>query len=196
MAGSSKGKGKGLQPVSAQEWQAATTLRSAREVVSEIEEIKKRLTVRPLSAADRRLYNRQLYECSERLCNLMALTIYQLSSNLSGDFQVKLRDAIHELRGRLLDMGTHLMIERVEKIQRRAEQVLGGGEYPLGLASKLEITYAGIVSNLDLLGATSRLSAEEKALIDETGAAIKALVQIEAHLGVLEPLAEDTPQMV
>jgi len=182
-----------LKPVSPQERQAATTLAAARGVVREIERVKDKLTDPNLPAEERPYWKQQLFETSERLCNLMALALYQLSQEMSSGFHGAIKDGLDDLRGRLLDMGTNLMLERVGRIHDRAAKVLKGAPYPIGLAARLEETYAGLVGNMQVLGALQKLPVPERKLVDDTSRNIKALAQIESDIGILTPL--DAPEV-
>jgi hypothetical protein len=82
------------------------------------------------------------------------------------------------------------MLEKLEKIRDRAETVMEGRSYPIGLAAKLDFAYSGIVDNLKTLGALDRMEAEQKNLVDGTGKEIRALAEIEQGLGVMDEMAE------
>ncbi len=179
---------KGLAPVTREERQAAATVQSAKTVVVEIEALRKLLTDEATEKSVRKQAKRDLLEASDRLCNLMALAVYQLTNGVNSEFQGRLKAALDELRGRLLDMGTNLMLEKLEKIHDRAETVLAGGAYPLGLANRLDRAYSAIVGNLHTLGALDRLEDKSRTLVEGTGREIKNLAAVEAKLGVLSDM--------
>lgn len=172
---------------------AAATVRSAQQVLEEIELLRRRLNDGALSASSRRQAKGDLLEASERLCNLMALAVYQITHGVNIELQGRLKEMLDGLRDRLLDMGIHLMVEKLEKIHDRAEAVLRGGGYPIGLAARLDQAFANIVGNLRTLHALERLGDKDRQLIDQTSAEIKTLSEIEEKLGVLVELDDDGP---
>ena len=130
--------------MTAQERQTAVTLAAARDLATEIEATRSRLRDESLNAAQRRELKVKIFDASERMCNLLALTIFQLASTLSRDFQARVNSGFAELRGRLLRMGTDLLVEKLERIRARAESVLAGEPYPLGLAQRLHVAFSEI----------------------------------------------------
>ena len=186
-------KPKPMKAVSAAERQAASTLQSAREVVAEIEGHRNLLADQGQSTEMRRYAKRELVEASERLCNLMALTIEQIANGGDVEFHNRLKDAVDELRGRLLDMSTKLLIEKMAKIQQRADEVLKDGGYPIGLSSKLEHAYAGILHNMGTLGALNKLGEKDRSLVDDTAKSLKTLTENENKLYTLSHLKEQSP---
>ncbi len=177
-----------------EERQAALTVQSAKMVLGEIDSLRLALADRGLSGAMRQQTKRDLTEASERLCNLMALAIYQIANTVHGEFQGSLKAALDDLRSRLLDMGTNLMIEKLQKIHATAKAVLEDGGYPLGLACKLNHTYTTLIDNLGTLGGLARLSVQDKALIDATAENIRHLTEIEENLGVLVEMGDSRPR--
>ncbi len=178
-------KASGVTAQTPEERQAALTVQSARLVLGEIDSFRVILTDRGLSGEMRRRVKRDMVEASERLCNLMALAVYQIANSVHGELQSRLQLALEDLRRRLLDMGINLMIEKLQKIDTTARAVLDDGGYPLGLASKLHHAYSGLVGNIATLGGLNRLSDKDKALVEATAEHIKALTRIEESLGVL-----------
>jgi hypothetical protein len=190
--GSTKG---GHNPASPEERQAAATVASARTVVAEIDLLRQRLSDASLPVERRRQAKYDLAEASDRLCNLMALAVYQLTNGVHGQFQDRLRSILDGLRNRLLEMSTRLMLEKVQRIHDRAGDVLEGGAYPLGLATRLNQAFSSIVSNLTTLGAFERLSEKERTLIEQTTTDIRSLAAIESRLGVLDEIGNDDPKV-
>lgn len=173
-----------------EERQVAVTVQSAQNVLREIEGLRAVLSDDSQPQQVRRDAKHDMLEASERLCNLMGLAVYQIANGVNGEFQGRMKATLDALRGRLLDMGTNLMVEKLEKIRDRAETVLEGRNYPIGLAAKLDFAYSGIVDNLKTLGALDRMDDEQKQLVDSTGQDIRNLAEIERGLGVMDEMAE------
>ncbi len=152
------------------------------------------LTAGALEQNERIAAKRELFEASERMCNLMSLAIYQVDNNVGGDLQAQLAGELDRLRERLLVMGTNLMVEKLRKIGVRAEAVLREGNYPLGLAGKLDMAYSALVSNLTMLKGFDRLGDEERATIEVTKSRIVQLASIERGLGLLVDVSRDKPR--
>lgn len=178
------------ETLSREERQVAVTVQSAQGVLREIEGLRKVLSDDAQPQQTRRDAKHDMLEASERLCNLMGLAVYQIANGVSGEFQGRMKASLDALRGRLLDMGTNLMVEKLEKIRDRAEAVLEGRNYPIGLAAKLDLAYSGIVDNLRTLNAENRMGDELHALITTTEKDIRTLAEIEHGLGVMDEMAE------
>lgn len=181
--------GKGM-PLSAADRQAASTVQSAKMVVAEIEAHRRVFSDTRRSRDARCKAKHQLLEASERLCNLMTLAVHELTTGVNRELQGRLWTTLDDLRGRLLDMGTKLMIEKLGRIHDRAESVLEGGAYPLGLATTLDHAYSSIIGNMDVLGALDRLDGKSRELVDDTAKEIETLAGIEASLGILTDMDE------
>ncbi len=179
------------QPATSQEVQAARTLRAAREVAAEIEALRTVVRDETRPALERRQAKTVLLDGTERMCNIMALAVCQLSASLSIEFQNKLAEGFQDIRRRLQHTGVHLMLERVEKIRKSAEAVLDGQGYPVGLAMRLSATYIELSNNLDALGGEAVLTAEQRQLIVNTGSMIQRLAAIEEQLGMITDLRGD-----
>ena len=181
---------KGLTPNSAEERQAVLTVQSARDVFGEIEKLSEILKDTAQPAATRQRAKQALGQASERLCNLMALALYQLSNNVKGPLQTQLSAAVEGIRGRLLSMGSRLMVEKLRKIDERAAAVLQAEDYPVGLSGKLDLAFANLVENLGVLGGAERLGEDVGQLVQKTEADLRSLEQVERRLGVLIDVAE------
>lgn len=185
-----KNPSKRPETLTREERQVAITVQSAQDVLREIEGLRKVLSDDGQPQQKRVDAKHDLLEASERLCNLMGLAVYQIANGVNGEFQGRMKASLDSLKGRLLDMGTNLMLEKLEKIRDRAETVMEGRSYPIGLAAKLDFAYSGIVDNLKTLGALDRMEAEQKDIVDGTGKEIRALAEIEQGLGVMDEMAE------
>jgi hypothetical protein len=175
-----------------EERQVAITVQSAQDVLREIEGLRTVLSDDAQPQQSRVDAKHDMLEASERLCNLMGLAVYQIANTLNGEFQGRMKASLDNLRGRLLDMGTNLMVEKLEKIRDRAETVLEGRSYPIGLAAKLDMAYSGIVDNLKTLGALDRMGDDQKDLVSNTEKDIRTLADIEKGLGVMDEMAVRT----
>jgi len=173
-----------------EERQVAVTVQSAQDVLREIERLRKTLSNDEQPHQVRLDAKHDMLEASERLCNLMGLAVYQIANGVNGEFQGRMKATLDALRGRLLDMGTNLMVEKLEKIRDRAETVLQGRSYPIGLAAKLDLAYSGIVDNLKTLGALERLGEDLQGLVSVTEKDIHTLADIERGLGVMDEMPE------
>lgn len=185
--------GSSHSPASPEERQAAATLTSAQTVLAEIETISRDLSNGSLSPETKRRRRTDLAEASERLCNLMALAIYQLANGVHGEYRERLRQSVEHLRGRLIGMGTRLMLKKLKQVHDRAAGVLEGGSYPLGLASRLEQAFSGIRGNLETLGAIDRLDEGGQSLVSQTADDIRKLKEMEERLGVLREISGPPP---
>jgi hypothetical protein len=179
--------------LSPEERQTAATVQSAREVLVEIDRARKILSDEKAPTETRRAAKRDMLEGSERLCNLMALAVYQITTGVETEFKGRMKASLDGLRDRLLDMGTNLMLEKLGKIHERAESVLEGHAYPVGLAARLDTAYSGIVDNLKTLGALDRLEQKDQGMVAETRQNIKTLAEIEQGLGVLDDMDQPAP---
>jgi len=175
-----------------EERQVAITVQSAQDVLREIEGLRIVLSDDTQPQQSRVDAKHDMLEASERLCNLMGLAVYQIANTLNGEFQGRMKASLDNLRGRLLDMGTNLMVEKLEKIRDRAETVLEGRSYPIGLAAKLDMAYSGIVDNLKTLGALDRMGDDQKDLVSNTEKDNRTLADIEKGLGVMDEMAVRT----
>ncbi len=180
-----------LRPVSAEERQAAHTLKAAKEVATEIERLKNRIRNERAAARERQEARIGLFDATERLCNLMGLAMFQLTSTLSGDFASMLNEGFREVRHRLMHMGAHLMVERIEKIHERAEEVVKGGAYPVGMAMRLRAAYVELTNNLRALQAESMLTEDQQTMVLNTAAMINKLAVLEEQIGMILDLSQD-----
>jgi hypothetical protein len=174
-----------LAPTTAEERQAMATVTATREVYGEIQALAEilRETWRP--QPQRVDAKHALLHASERLCNLMSLALYQLENNTSGALRERLTAELDDLKNRLMSMSARLMVEKLEKIDKRAEEVLRERDYPIGLAGKLDIAFANLMSNLKVLGGPERLGDRVPELVAKTETDIQSLTEIEKKLGVM-----------
>ena len=174
-----------LAPATAEERQAMATVTATREVYGEIQALAEilRETWRP--QPQRVDAKHALLHASERLCNLMSLALYQLENNTSGALRERLTGELDDLKNRLMSMSAKLMVEKLEKIDKRAEEVLRERDYPIGLAGKLDIAFANLMSNLKVLGGPERLGDRVPELVAKTETDLQSLSEIEKKLGVM-----------
>jgi len=177
-----------LAPTTAEERQAMATVTATREVYGEIQALAEilRETWRP--QPQRVDAKHALLHASERLCNLMSLAVYQLDNNTSGPLRDRLKGELDDLKNRLMSMSAKLMVEKLEKIDKRAEEVLRERDYPLGLAGKLDIAFANLMSNLKVLGGPERLGDRVPELVAKTETSLQSLSEIERKLGIMVDL--------
>ena len=174
-----------IGPTTAEERQAMATVTATREVYGEIQALAEilRETWRP--QPQRVDAKHALLHASERLCNLMSLALYQLENNTSGALRDRLKGELDDLKNRLMSMSAKLMVEKLEKIDKRAEEVLRERDYPIGLAGKLDIAFANLMANLKVLGGPERLGDRVPELVAKTETDIQSLSEIEKKLGVM-----------
>ena len=174
-----------LAPTTAEERQAMATVTATREVYGEIQALAEilRETWRP--QPQRVDAKHALLHASERLCNLMSLAVYQLDNNTSGPLHDRLTGELDDLKNRLMSMSAKLMVEKLEKIDKRAAEVLRERDYPLGLAGKLDIAFANLMANLKVLGGPERLGDRVPELVAKTETSIQSLSEIERKLGIM-----------
>jgi len=177
-----------LAPTTAEERQAMATVTATREVYGEIQALAEilRETWRP--QPQRVDAKHALLHASERLCNLMSLAVYQLDNNTSGPLRDRLKGELDDLKNRLMSMSAKLMVEKLEKIDKRAAEVLRERDYPLGLAGKLDIAFANLMSNLKVLGGPERLGDRVPELVAKTETSLQSLSEIERKLGIMVDL--------
>ena len=177
-----------LAPTTAEERQAMATVTATREVYGEIQALAEilRETWRP--QPQRVDAKHALLHASERLCNLMSLAVYQLDNNTSGPLHDRLTGELDDLKNRLMSMSAKLMVEKLEKIDKRAEEVLRERDYPLGLAGKLDVAFANLMANLKVLGGPERLGDRVPELVAKTETDLQSLSEIEKKLGVMVDL--------
>jgi hypothetical protein len=88
---------------------------------------------------------------------------------------------LDEVRGRLLQMNFHHMLERLVDIRNQAQGALKSQEYRLGLAMKLERAYSDVLDHLMAMGATEGNGLEPK-FLDEIIDDIRTLSEIEVRV--------------
>ena len=172
-------------PITAEERQAMATVSATREVYSEIEGLAEILKETWRPQPQRVEAKHALLHASERLCNLMSLALYQLDNNTQGPLRDRLKAELDDLKNRLMAMSARLMVEKLEKIDKRASEVLAERDYPLGLAGKLDIAFANLMANLKVLGGAERLGDKIPGLVAKTETDLQSLSDIEKKLGVM-----------
>ena len=172
-------------PSTPEERQAMATVGATREVYGEIETLATVLKETWRPQPQRVDAKHDLVHASERLCNLMSLAYYQLENNTQGPLREKLEGELDELKNRLMSMSARLMVEKLEKIDKRAEEVLSNRDYPIGLSGKLDIAFANLMANLKVLGGAERLGEKIPDLVAKTVGDLQSLSEIEKKLGVM-----------
>lgn len=179
-----------------EERQAVATVYATRDVFGEIEQLTAMIKDDRRPPAERNEAKHALAHASERLCNLMSLAVYQLENNTHGPLQEVLRRDLDALRDKLLGLGSKLMVEKLQRIDKRANEVLEDQDYPLGLAGKLDLAFANVKANLRVLGGAERLGEQVPELMSKTETSIKTLGQIEQKLGVMVEVPKVKPRRV
>jgi len=145
-------------PHSAEERQAIATVTATRAVYDEILKLAAIIKEDARPVAQRSDAKHALSHASERLCNLMELAVYQVGNIPAGAVTAQLTKDIEQLRGQLIGLGAKLVVEKLEKIDRRAEEVLNDRDFPIGLSGKLDLAFHQLMSNLGVLGGPARLA--------------------------------------
>jgi len=179
------GEARTAAPMSPEERQALATVVATREVYGEIEGLAEILKENWRPQPQRVEAKHALLHASERLCNLMSLAFYQLDNNTQGALRDRLKAELDDLKNRLMAMSARLMVEKLEKIEKRASTVLAERDYPLGLAGKLDIAFANLMANLKVLGGPERLGEKIPELVAKTETGLQSLSEIEKKLGVM-----------
>lgn len=179
------GEAKPALPSTAEERQAMATVNATRDVYAEIEKLAAFLKETWRPQPQRVDAKHALVHASERLCNLMSLAFYQLENNTQGQLREQLEAELDALKGRLMSMSARLMVEKLEKIDKRAEEVLANKDYPIGLSGKLDIAFANLMANLKVLGGAERLGDKIPDLVAKTEGDLQSLSEIEKKLGVM-----------
>jgi hypothetical protein len=172
-------------PHTAEERQAIATVQATRAVYGEIEKLAAVIKDNQRPVAERADAKHGLGQASERLCNLMALALYQMDANTRSDLRERLALQLDEIKGKLVRLSARLMVEKLEKIDQRATEVLEDRDYPIGLAGKLDIAFANLMSNLRVLGGPEKLGDKVPDLVAKTETDLRNLSEIEQKLGVL-----------
>ncbi len=179
------GEPKAALPNTAEERQAMATVEATHQVYGEIDKLAGFLKETWRPQPQRIDAKHALVHASERLCNLMSLAFYQLENNTQGSLRERLEGELNQLKDRLMSMSARLMVEKLEKIDKRAEEVLGKGDYPIGLSGKLDIAFANLMANLKVLGGAERLGESIPDLVAKTEGDLQSLSEIEKKLGVM-----------
>jgi hypothetical protein len=124
----------------------------------------------------------------------MGLAIYQIDNNISGALRTQLQGNLDALRDRLMGLGARLMVEKLEKIDKRAASVLQEQDYPIGLAGKLDMMFANLMVNLKVLGGAERFGEQVPDLVTKTETDLKSLGDMERRLGVMREVPAARPR--
>ena len=172
-------------PPTNEERQAMGTVQAIHDVYGEIIRLAAILKDNSCPPEHRNDAKHALSHASERLCNLMALSHYQLDNLPKHAVHESLTKELDEFRGRLVGLGSKLVVEKLEKLDKRAEAVLQEKDYPIGLSGKLEVAYANLMDNLGVLGGPTALGEKVTDLVAKTDADIKSLGEMEQKIGAL-----------
>ena len=172
-------------PPTNEERQAIGTVQAIHDVYGEITKLAAILKDNSCPMEHRNDAKHALSHASERLCNLMALSHYQLDNLPKHQVHEQLTKELDEFRGRLVGLGSKLVVEKLEKLDKRAEAVLQEKDYPIGLSGKLEVAYANLMDNLGVLGGPTALGEKVSDLVAKTDADIKSLGEMEQKIGAL-----------
>jgi hypothetical protein len=175
-------------PPTNEERQAIGTVQAIHDVYGEILKLADLLKDSSRPAIQRNDAKHALSHASERLCNLMALSQYQLDNLPKHAVHERLTQELTEFRGRLVGLGSKLVVEKLEKLDQRAESVLQEKDYPIGLSGKLEIAYANLMDNLGVLGGADALGDKVSDLVAKTDADLKSLGEMEQKIGALDEI--------
>lgn len=173
-----------------EEQQAMQFLVAANDIATEMEVWRRRLR-QAATPAQRKRIEQEITEASERLCNMFALIELQLTKNVRQEFRDQLNTGLTGIKQKLAEMGTKVMLKKIQAIQGRAEAARSGRGYPIGLAAKLERNYDAVMDNLRLFGGHYVLTEPQQALIDSTREMIANLNEYEEQLGMMRSFDED-----
>ena len=173
--------GSSYEPVGPREKKAIQTLLSAKAVAREVEDLRRRLADPMMAPEQAPRRAAELNDALSRLCNLISLALAEINETAGEQFRLRFDLLLDEVRGRLLQMNFHQMLERLVGIREQAQDALKSNVYRLGLAMRLEVAYADVVDNLVAMGATEELGLEAR-FLGEITTAIKALAEIEVRV--------------
>jgi hypothetical protein len=172
-------------PHTREDRQAIATVASMHEVFDEITKLADILKEEWRPVAQRNDAKHELAHASERLCNLMELALYQVSTMTTSALADQLRKDLDQVRENLVDLGGRLVVEKLEKIDRRAEEVLQERDFPIGLSGKLGMAFHHLMANLGVLGGAEKLGENVPTLVAKTETGLKSLSEMEKMLGIL-----------
>jgi len=182
---------KALLPETGPERQASMTLSGATAVLKEIDSYKKMLLRKNLVPEERRSSQARLIDASERLCNLMALALHQLSGSGNAEFMARFGSALQEIQSKLVEMGTNLMIQKIEQIQSRCDAIVSGREpYPIGLSRRMGQKFSEIRYNLSTLGIDEENDPILAELLTLTREGLEHLARLDEEAGMTNELPE------
>ncbi len=157
---------------------------AANDIATEMEVWRRRLR-QTRAPAQRRRIEEEITEASERLCNIFALIELQVTKNVREEFREQLNGGLASIKDKLAEIGTRVMLRKIQAIHGRAESARSGRGYPIGLAAKLERNYDDVMDNLRLFGGHDIMTEPQQELVDATREAIANLNEFEEKLGML-----------
>ncbi|OIQ90201.1 hypothetical protein GALL_278870 [mine drainage metagenome] len=139
-------------PQSATELQAVVTLKAARDVARDIEDLRNRLKDDGIHPFQRQRLKDDLLEAAERLCNLLDLLMSWLTM-VSASVRHPLSEGIQELRERLLSTGVRLIGDKADRLLTQADLASrGDGVFPLGISFRMAEAVANLLTTVEVLG--------------------------------------------
>jgi hypothetical protein len=171
----------GNRAIGPREAKAIHTLMSAKDVARDVERLRHRLADPHLPPAQALRDKAEMNDALSRLCNLISLAIAEINENVGEQFRQHFDMLLGEVRGRLLQMNFHHMLERLVDIRNQAQDALKTQEYRMGLAARLDRAYADVVEHLVAMGATEGNGLEAR-FLDEITEDLRTLAEIEVRV--------------
>lgn len=169
------------EPAGPQETRAIHILLSAKMVAQEVEALRHRLTDPRIDTAESAQCTAEMNGALSRLCNLITLALAKINETASEQFRLHFDLLLDEVRGRVLRMNFHQMLDQLHAIRDQAQEALHNPVYRLGYSFRLERAYSNVVDNLTAMGATEELGLDPR-MLAEIIADIKTLAEIEIRV--------------
>lgn len=183
-------------PQSATELQAVVTLRAARDVARDIEDLRNQLKDDNLPPRRRQQLKDALLEAAERLCNLMDLLLSWLSM-VSAGVREPLSTGIQDLRDRLLTTGVRLIGDKAQRLIDEATLAADLKEgFPLGISFRLADAVASLNSTVEVLGGFDSMPDELQAQLSHCDELIHHLRLMEEDFSFSQEFVDMDEDMV
>ncbi|MDO8605815.1 MAG: hypothetical protein Q7R40_04705 [Phaeospirillum sp.] len=173
--------GEDYDAVGPREARAIHILLSAKAVAREVEDLRRRLNNPLIPPAEAERYSAEMNGALSRLCNLITVAIAKISEDANEKFRLHFDLLLDEVRGRVLRMNFHQMLEQLVLLRDQAHEALLNPVYRLGFSFRLERAYTDVLNNLTAMGASEELGLDPK-LLAEIIADIRALAEIEIRV--------------
>jgi len=161
-------------------------LHSARDVAAEMERLRAALAEEDLSESERRATADDLNDATVRLCNLISLAMGEIDHSGENTLRTRFNQLLEQVRGRWAELHVDQMTERVRQIDHVVAQTLSSGLCRLGLARRLESTFAEVRSTLEAMG-TQPVAGLEPGYLDDLSSRISVLARLETNtFGLLD----------